>query len=492
MRVVVIGAGLGGLSAAAHLARSDHDVTVVERSAGPGGRAAVSSEAGFRLDLGPTVFAMPNLLAETFEAVGASMSDFVEIEPVDPMYRAAFSDGSALLVRSGREAMTEEIRNFAGRREAGVFNEFCDRVSELYELALPNSIDTNFDSVFGALRPWRSTLELIRTGGFRRLDRMVASFFDDERLRDVFSFRSMYAGVAPQRALALHSMVTYMETVSEVFAPRGGMQAAAAGLERAVGLRGATFRYGANVTRILRNGDGAASGVELDTGDRFVADAVVCNADLPIAYRTLLGGVDAPRVARRGTYSPSCVLWVAGVRGAAPADAAVHNVHFGPAWRDSFDAVTRRGRLMRDPSMFVSIGSSVAPVGCTTLYALEPVPNLDGKTDWVRDGERVAERLRSRVGAAGYPIDDVVVERVIDPLSWERMGLERGTPFSLANTWRQAGPLRPNNRDERIPGLFFAGSSTLPGVGVPMVLLSGKLAARRVHEYERSTSTVRW
>lgn len=492
MRVVVIGAGLGGLSAAAHLTGSGHDVTIVERSAGPGGRAAGLTEAGFRLDLGPTVFTMPNLLAEAFEAVGASMHDFVEIEPVDPMYRAVFNDGSSLLVRSGREAMTEEIREFAGRREAGVFNEFCDWVGELYQLALPNCIDANFDSVFDALKPWRSTVELIRTGGFRRLDRMVASFFDDERLRDVFSFRSMYAGVAPQRALALHSVASYMDTVGGVFAPRGGVQAAAVGLARAVGQRGALFRYGANVTRILRNGDGAASGVELDTGDRFVADAVVCNADLPIAYRTLLGGVDAPRVARRGTYSPSCLLWVAGVRGAAPADAAVHNVHFGPAWRDSFDAVSRRGRLMRDPSMYVSVGSSTAPAGCTTLYALEPVPNLDGKTDWVRDVDKVVQRLRTRVGAAGYPIDDVVVERVVDPLSWERMGLERGTPFSLANTWRQAGPLRPSNRDDRVPGLFFAGSSTLPGVGVPMVLLSGKLAAARVREYERSTSTVRW
>ncbi len=120
------------------------------------------------------------------------------------------------------------------------------------------------------------------------------------------------------------------------------------------------------------------------------------------------------------------------------------------------------------------------------------MPNLDGKVDWVRDGERIADRLRRRVGDAGYPIGDVRVERIMGPLEWERQGLERGTPFSLAHTWRQTGPLRPANHDGQIPGLFFAGSSTLPGVGVPMVLVSGKLAAERAKRYARETSTVRW
>jgi phytoene desaturase len=296
--------------------------------------------------------------------------------------------------------------------------------------------------------------------------------------------------------LALYSVITYMDTIAGVYAVEGGLHTAAGALARVVGQAGATFEYESTVTRILRDGAGAISGVELENGERRPADAVVCNVDLPIAYRTLIGGVDAPRVARRGTYSPSCLVWSAGVAGASPAGAAVHNLHFGAAWEEAFDDVIRRGRPMSEPSMLVSIPSlgdaTRAPAGSSTLLALEPVPNLDGKVDWVRDAERLTDRLKRRVADAGYPVDDVRVERLIDPLEWERMGLERGTPFALAHTWRQTGPLRPANHDDRIPGLFFTGSSTLPGVGVPMVLVSGRLAAERACRYARETSTVRW
>ena len=297
-------------------------------------------------------------------------------------------------------------------------------------------------------------------------------------------------------ALALYSVITYMDTVAGVYAPRGGVHSIATGLARAVVEAGVSIRYDTDVTRILRNGEGAVSGVDLGGDERLVADAVVCNADLPIAYRTLLGGVEAPRLARRGRYSPSCLLWVAGVRGAPPEGAAHHNIHFGNDFDDSFKALIKRGVRMPDPSTLISMASisdaSLAPAGCSTLYALEPMPNLDGKLDWSRDGDRFADDLRRRVAGLGYPTDDVIVERVFDPLDWESMGMERGTPFALSHTFRQTGPFRPGNTDKRLPGLVFTGSSTLPGVGVPMVLISGKLAAERVNEYAKATQLLRW
>ncbi len=155
------------------------------------------------------------------------------------------------------------------------------------------------------------------------------------------------------------------------------------------------------------------------------------------------------------------------MRGAAPDGAAHHNVHFGRDFDGAFKAVIKGGTRMPDPSTMVSMASisdpTLAPPGCSTMYALEPMPNLDGKLDWRANGARYAEDLRHRVGALGYPVDDVVVERVFDPLDWESMGMERGTPFSLSHTFRQTGPFRPGNVDKRVPGLVFTGSSTHAG-----------------------------
>jgi phytoene desaturase len=495
VRVVVIGAGLGGLAAAANLVRRGHDVTVLERELVPGGRAGVFAEAGFHIDTGPTMITMPELLRATFGAAGADIDRYVTIEPVDPMYRATFADGSVLYARHDREQMVAEIGDFAGARDAAAFREFCTWLDEMYSVVSPAFVDVNYDGVLRVARRWRSVAQMFRMGGFKRLDAKLATFFHDERLWRLFSFHSLQAGLAPGDALATFALRTYMDSIGGVYAARGGMHAVVTGLARAIADAGAAVRYDTPVTRILRGGDNAVTGVEIGGSARIVADAVVCNPDLPIAYRTLLGGIDAPRVARRGKYAPSCVLWVAGVRGGAPGDAAMHNLHFGDQWHDAYKAVITRGVRMGDPSVLVTLQSVgdplAAPAGCATVQAVEPVPNLDGKINWARDGSRLADDLRRRVGQLGYPTD-VVVERSFDPLDWEAMGLERGTPWSLSHTIMQSGPFRPGNVDRRVPGLVFAGASTVPGSSVPLVLISGRLAARRVLAYARETSIVRW
>jgi phytoene desaturase len=488
LRVVVVGAGLGGLSAAAHLAGRGHHVTVVERGEQPGGRAGQWQSEGFSIDTGPSVLTMRPLLADTFAAAGAAMDDHVRLTAVDPMYRACFAGGSTILVRPGREAMTEEIRRTCGPHDAEAFGRFCDWLGRLYRVEQPNFVERNFDRVTDLAWPLGPVLRLVRLGAFRRMASVVNSYFDDPRLRMLFSFQSLYAGLSPFDALAIYCVITYMDTVEGVWFPAGGIHAVARGLAEAVTAAGVEIHYGTAVTRIVRRTgtSGPVTGVRLADGTFVAADAVVANPDVPAVYRELLPETRMPRVARTGEYSPSCTLWLAGTRGCLPPEVGHHNIHFGQDWKGSFDALLRTGTRQPDPAILVCTPTvsdpSLAPDGGNVIYALEPTPNLDGRIDWASDRDRFRDTLVDRLRHFGYPVDDVVTERFIDPLDWEAQGMERGTPFALSHRFFQTGPWRPANRDGRVPGLVLVGSGTVPGVSVPMVLVSGRLAADRVDE----------
>jgi phytoene desaturase len=489
VRTIVVGAGFGGLSAACHLAGRGHEVAVVDREAGPGGRAGAVEEAGFRIDSGPTVLTMVGVLEQTFAAAGAGLDDHVTLRPLDPMYRACFPDGSELRVRRQRDAMAEEIRAFAGPAEAAAFERFCAWLRALYALEMPSFIARNYNSPLDLVRDPVALLRLVRLGALRKLAPTVNRYFRDPRLQRIFSFQAMYAGLSPFEALAIYCVITYMDTVEGVYFPDGGVHEVARGLARAAEKAGATFEFGTPVERITRRADGSVRGVQLGSGEVVTADAVVCNVDVPVAYRSLLG-LPPPRVAQRGRYSPSCIVWLAGVRGQLPPEAAHHNIHFGRAWREAFTALLERGERMPDPSILVTSATasdpSLAPAGSTSLFALEPAPNLNGNVDWASERPGVRDELVGRIGALGYPVEDVVVERFTDPRGWQAQGLERGTPFALAHRFFQTGPFRPANVDRRVPGLVFTGMGTVPGVGIPMVLISGRLAAERVDEWEQA------
>ncbi len=495
-RVVIVGAGLGGLSAACNLRGRGYAVTVVERASVPGGRAGLIETNGYRMDPGPCVLTMTGILSDVFTSVGARMSDHVDIVPLDPMYRAVFDSsegGGELRIRHGREAMAQEIASFAGQSEADGFHRFADWVTELYNVEMPAFIDRNFNSPLDMARPLSPGLKLLRLGGFAKLSNLVGKYFKDPRLQKIFSFQAMYAGLSPFEALGAYGVITYMDTIAGVYFAKGGMHAIATGLAEAATAGGVKIRYEADVERIVRSAgtNGAVRGVRLVGGEVIPADVVVVNADLPVAYKTLLPELDAPRVARRGQFSPSCVLWLAGVKGTLPVGAEHHNIHFGGEWRASFDALLDQGVRMTDPSLLVTVPSKT-DAGLVpsrddgrerhSLYVLEPVPHLGGRINWDTERQRVHDDIVARIRRLGYlgSDADIEVEHFLDPNDWERQGMAMGTPFALAHTFFQTGPFRPSNVDKRVPGLVFVGSSTVPGVGVPMVLLSGRLAAERV------------
>jgi phytoene desaturase len=487
-RVLVVGAGLAGLAAACHLTGQGHEVTVLERESVPGGRAGLLVRDGFRFDTGPTVLTMPDLIAEALQAVDADLESMLPMRRLDPAYRACFADGSTIFVRHGHEAMRAEIAATCGETDAKAFDGFVDWLQKLYRVEMPNFIDHNFDSALGLFSSPKAVARLLSLRAFGRLGHEVRRRFKDPRLHRLFSFQAMYAGLAPDSALALYAVITYMDSIAGVYFPEGGMHAMPTALALAAEKAGAVFRYNESVTEILRSPTGRVAGVRTAADETVMADAVVCTIDLPVAYADLLPDLKPPRAARpgNGQYSPSCVVWHVGVNGVPAPPVAHHNIHFGHEWGTAFDALLKQGRLMPDPSRLVTIPSlddpDMAPDGSSTFFVLEPVPNLNGKVDWKQEAGPMRDRLHGFLADKGYP-SEVVTEQLVTPLDWQDQGMAAGTPFALAHTFPQTGPFRPGNVSKQLPGLFFAGSGTTPGVGVPMVLISGKLVAQRVAEY---------
>ncbi|MDQ3760290.1 MAG: phytoene desaturase family protein [Actinomycetota bacterium] len=487
--IVIVGAGLAGLSATLHLLGSGRRVTVLEAQPHPGGRAGRMDVAGYRLDTGPTVFTMPELVDEALAAVGDSLAARLDLVALHPAYRARFADGSVIDVHTDAEAMEAEIRAVAGPAEANGYRRLRDWLTRLYQVEIGRFIGGNFDSpldLVASRDAVRDLATLAALGGFGRLSTQVGRFLHDQRLQRIFSFQALYAGVPPQRALGAYAVIAYMDTVAGVWFPRGGMRALPQALADAASDAGAQFRYNTTVTALEDCGD-RITAVRTADGERVGADAVVLTPDLPVVHR-LLGR--APRRLVPLRWSPSAVVLHAGTRsGTGPGWTRLthHTIIFGQAWKRTFDEIIYRGRLMTDPSLLITrptaTDPSLAPAGRELLYILAPCPNLHtAPLDWATLGSAYRDELVSTLERRGLAdlSDAIEVERLVTPADWAAQGLAVGTPFSAAHTFAQTGPFRPSNLARRRTNVVLAGCGTVPGVGVPTALISGKLAAARI------------
>jgi len=478
--VVIVGAGLAGLSAALRLAGAGRKVTVLERESVPGGRNGLLKKDGYSFDTGPSVLTMPSLINDAFNCVGEDMKDWLELTPLTPLYRAFYADGSQLDVHADTNEMEAEIAKHISSTEAAGYRRYVDFVTKLYKYEMNDFIDRNIDSPLNLLTP--NLARLIALGGFRRLSPKVNQFMKDPRLQKVYSFQAMYAGVSPQQALAIYAVIAYMDSVNGVFFPKGGMHAVPRALAAAAQKHGVVFKYNTTVTNVEVS-NGRAKAVITEAGERYECDAVILNPDLPVAYRELLG--KTPVTIKRLKYSPSCVTLLVG--SSKKYDfAAHHNIHFGHSWDGVFDELIKKKQLMSDPSILVTVPThddpDLAPAGKHSYYILFPTPNLDSDIDWNKQAGPYRDQMIKTIEERGYTGfgDSIETEVMTTPLDWKNQGMEMGAPFASAHTFFQTGPFRPRNMAQGIENVVFAGSGTQPGVGVPMVLISGRLAAERI------------
>ncbi|WP_169950030.1 NAD(P)/FAD-dependent oxidoreductase [Microbispora sp. H11081] len=479
--VVVVGAGLGGLAAAMRLAGAGREVTVVEAADVPGGCCGTAALGGHRVDTGPSVLTMPGVLAETFAAAGQDVERWLPLRRLDPYYRLTFHDGSSLDVVAGADAMAERVRALCGPAEATRYLRFRHVLGEMFEAEWSAFIDRDMTRLRALARPY-ALARLAALGGFRRLDGLVRRHLTDERLIRAHTFQALYVGLSPRRALGVYASIAHMDTVGGVYFPReGGMHAVPRAMAAAAEKAGAVIRYGVRATRVETDGAGVVA-VRLDTGERLAARHAVVACDLLRAHGRPGGDGLLPEEAidwrlRRPRLSPSCLVAHFALD-RRPDGQAHHTLHFGREWATTFAAL-ESGAPQPDPSLLVTCPDDRGPA---VLSVLEPTPNTLSGADWATLTPRLMDRMFGRLAGLGYGDLSGTPRLVFDPPAWLSRGHSAGTPFALDARFTQTAWFRPSGAARRVPGLHFAGMYTAPGVGVPPVLISGRLAAERILE----------
>lgn len=489
---VVVGAGLGGLAVALRLSHRGHRVTVLEKTDQVGGRNRRIQVGQCTFDAGPTLMMMMDPFRKLFADVGESLDEVLAPQLCDPSYRVFYADGTRLDGTTNVAEMAARIRAFSGPRDEAGFRRLLPALKSLYEDAIPNFVRKNFDTPLDFFGP----KQLIMVAKHRMLANLagrVAKYVQDPRLRMLFSFQTMYLGLSPYDAPWVYAVLTHMEYGEGIYFPRGGMVEICRSVARLAEARGAEIRLNCPVARIEGNT------AILMSGERIEADSIVLNADLPYAERVLLGGTNEPgadlsgaEVARqtgrrsRRTYSCSAYMLYFDYDGQLP-DLLHHNVFFGPDFKGNLDAIFHWNQVPKDPAFYACVSGrsepSHAPEGRENLYLLIPCANLD-RPFTREDAGALREAALNRLEAEiGFDRNRIAAEADYSPIDWARdLNLDRGAAFGLSHHFLQSAFFRPSNRCRKNPAVTYVGASTVPGNGLPMVLISAELAEKRLEK----------
>jgi phytoene desaturase len=430
-------------------------------------------EADF--DGGPTLMMMLEPFTRLFADLGERLEDHLDISLCDPSYRVFYRGGTRIDGTPNVARMVRQIEAMSGRKDAENYAVMLGDLAALYRDSIPNFVRRNWDSPLQAAPKVGTAL---RRGMLRQnLYKGISAYVDDPRLRQLFSFQTMYLGLSPFDSPWVYAVLTYMEYGEGIWYPKGGLVEISNVVARLAQARGAEIRLNAPVASV------EGTSVCLESGERIEVDHVVMNADLPYAERALLGRGKAED---RRRYSCSAYLLYIDYAGDLP-NLEHHNVFFGNDFEDNLDAIFHRRECPTDPAFYACVSSKTDPQralpGHSNLFLLIPCANLDrpwSEEDATALKEVAFARLREEVGFDPSRIAEI---RAYTPNDWAgELNLERGAAFGLSHDFLQSAFFRPNNRVKAHPGLTYVGASTVPGNGLPMVLISAELAQQRVEQ----------
>jgi len=500
---IVVGGGIAGLATAALLAHDGWSVTLFEARGELGGRAGSWERDGYRFDTGPSWYLMPEVFDHFFRLLGTSAAAELDLVPLTPAYRiypepadAASGAAAPVDVHSGRSA----ARALFESREPGAgarLDDYLDSAADAYRLSVDRFLYDTYASTAGlrdreVVRRLPQLVPLLT----RSLDAHVARSFRDPVLRQILGYPAVFLGASPYSAPSLYHLMSHLDLDEGVLYPRGGFTELIAAITRLAAQAGVTIRTGAPVEQIIVE-DGRARGIRLRGGAEHRADRVVSTADLHHTETSLLEPADrsyADRWWRRRDPGPGALLLLLGVDGPVP-ELAHHTLLFARDWQRNFaDVFGRNGRIPDPASIYVcrpsATDASVAPAGGENLFVLVPMPadpslghgGVDGAGDAAIEAaaDRVIAQIARWTGATDLP-ERIRVRRTIAPADFERdLGAWRGGALGLAHTLRQSAVFRPRNASRRVDGLLYAGTSVLPGIGLPMCLISAELVVKRL------------
>jgi phytoene desaturase len=485
-KVVVVGAGPGGLTAAMLLANRGYQVEVFEKQPVVGGRNAAMKLEGFTFDLGPTFLMMPNILEEMFERTRRSVHDYLDMRPLDPLYRLIFRDGTEVRPSPDPVKMRAHIADLFPGNEAG-YDRFVAREREKYSRLVP-CLQVPYSSPMDFMS-WRFARALPYLDAHRDLYSYLGDYFSDDRLKTAHTFQAKYLGMSPWECPATFSMIAYIEHSGGIHHPIGGLNAISAAMAKVVEEEGGSIHLGDEVSEILVQG-GRATGVRLGSGKEVRADHVVLNADFAHAMNKLVGRQHlrkwTPEAIERKTVSCSTFMLYLGVDKLY--DIPHHNIFFAADYRHNVDEIARHMVLSEDPSFYVQnacvTDPGLAPEGQSTLYVLVPIANNRSGIDWEREKgryrDKILDYLETRAGLSDLR-RHIVVERMITPRDWEEShDVYRGAVFNLGHSIGQMLIFRPHNKFEDIKGCYLVGGGTHPGSGLPTIYESGRISAELI------------
>ncbi|HUF02935.1 MAG TPA: phytoene desaturase family protein [Aridibacter sp.] len=486
-KVVVIGAGLGGLSAACRLAREGYEVTVVEKNAGPGGKVNIVRAGGFSFDTGASLVTMMHVFEELFEYCGEGLSDHLQFVPLDPICRYFWQDGTTLDTSNDIKRTEKGIASFAPE-DAKALAGYLEHSKRKYEIAERTFLSRSLNDLPKLLTP-SNLPDLLRISSTRTLASHNSKYFRSKKIRQLFDRYATYNGSSPYKAPATFALIPHVEFGLGAWYPKGGIYGIPSAIEELARKMGVDFRYSEPAEEIVIE-NGRASAVRTSKGV-LEADAVVANSDAVDTYRRLIPNE------HRNSYSdekleriePSCGGFVIllGVRKKFE-QLAHHNIFFSEDYRSEFEAIFGSLTVPNDPTIYVCATSRTdptqAPDGCENLFILLNAP-YTGVVDWDRESGPLAERVIATLEQFGLEglQESIVFRETITPEDFEaRYRANRGSIYGVSSNGILSAFMRFPNKAKDIEGLYFAGGTTHPGGGMPLVLLSGKMAAELIEK----------